>query len=706
MKYIRPITDLRKTNEISDLVHAIDEPLFITKNGYGDLVVMSLEYYNCLVPNSLTKSDLKSESNYISLPKHTDMCMGFIKVAAVSLNSRVANVSHNTSEILFECDLAYSKGAKIIVFPELSVTSYTCGDLFLNHSLIKSAENAIGKIAKETKDYDALIIIGAPIIKDDKLFNCAVVINKGKILGVVPKSYIPNYQEFYEGRYFTPAPKVNSSLSINGKLVPFGTNLIFQNINYPIESIAIEICEDIWVSNCPSINHALGGATIICNLSASNEVIGKEEYRLNLVKMASAKEITAYIYAGAGPSESTTDLIFSGTNIIAENGTILAKSPLFSSSSTIAEIDVERLQNERLKMTSYSTDHHGYHIIPFETELKELKLDRVIPQFPFIPKTKEVKLERYRKILLMQALGLKKRIEHTSLKKLVIGLSGGLDSTLALLVLVKAADLLKMPRENIIAITMPCFGTSDRTYNNALSLSSGLSITLKNIDISKAVNLHLKDIEHPLDLFDVTYENAQARERTQILMDYANKVQGLVVGTGDLSEMALGWSTYNGDHMSMYGVNCSIPKTLIRDMIAILANDYPSVKETLLNILDTPVSPELLPSKNHEMTQITEDIVGPYELHDFFLYYFIRYNFGVKKIFYLAKNAFFKKYSDETIKKWLTFFIKRFFSQQFKRSCTPDGVKVGTISLSPRGDWRMPSDAEAKVYLEELEDLV
>lgn len=710
MTNIRPITDLRKTNEISDLCHNINEPIFITKNGYSDLVIMSNEYYkNVINQNSISNNYIKDSFIKDEQPTFSnieDACLGMIKVAAINFDTSVANVEENTSNILLAIERAKYKEAKIVVFPELAITGYTCGDLFLSSTLKIQVLKSIDRIKRATIKNDALIFIGAPLSFNDKLYNCAIAFHKGNILGIIPKTAIPNYTEFYEARYFESAPENNSYVYISNEKIPFGNKLLFQNIRYKNEIVSCEICEDLWVPNSPSIKHAAAGATITVNLSASNEVIGKEEYRNSLVSSTSAKYLLGYIYCSASNQESTTDVLFSGANIIAENGTILAKNELFEKSDLYTELDLDRIVNERNKMNSYpSSNKEGFNTIYFSSELKIPNITRKYSPTPFIPVGDKNKMVVYNKILKMQALGLVKRLRHAKIKNLVLGISGGLDSTLALLAANLALTELDLSPKALTCITMPCFGTSSRTYNNAKTLVEGFGNVLKSIDISEAVELHLKDIGHELDNYDITFENAQARERTQVLMDYANQINGLVIGTGDLSEMALGWSTYNGDHMSMYAINCSIPKTLIRDMIRYLAPQYPLIKETLLDILDTPVSPELIPIENDTIQQKTEDVVGPYELHDFFLYYFIRNNFSMSKIFFLAKLAFKDKYNDDTIKYYLRYFIKRFFTQQFKRSCTPDGIKVGTVSLSPRGDWRMPSDASMNTFIQEIDKL-
>lgn len=628
--------------------------------------------------------------------------MDFIKVAAACPVTRVADIDYNLENIFTCLDEAYQNKAKSIVFPELSITSYTCSDLFMQYNLLEKSDLAIEKLIEKSKGLDMLIAIGAPLSFKNVLFNCAYIIFNGKLLGIVPKSYIPNYSEFYEKRWFSEGlgiidEKVDFSFQ---KDVPFGTNLIFTSGRY---SFGFEICEDLWVTIPPSSYLSLLGANIIGNLSASNELVSKKDYRESLISNQSARCMSAYIYSSAGVHESTTDLLFSGHMLIAENGTMLKENDRFQRANEIiySYIDVFRLNSERLKNISY---RDASRIVPFEAQVikfdyedtKITNFDRFIDKHPFVPSNVKLREERCKEIFNIQASALAKRMEHTNLKKAVIGISGGLDSTLALLVVVKTFKLLGLDNKNIITITMPGFGTTDRTYNNALTLCKELGCDLREINIVKAALQHFEDIGHDKNIHDVTYENVQARERTQILMDLANKEGGLLIGTGDLSELALGWCTYNGDHMSMYSVNPSIPKTLVRYLVRYVAEkeSTPQVSDTLLDILDTPVSPELLPKNDKgEITQKTEDIVGPYELHDFFLYHFIKNGSSKERIQFLAEQAFKDDYSKAEIEKWLDKFIYRFFTQQFKRSALPDGPKVGSISLSPRGDWRMPSDA-------------
>ena len=628
--------------------------------------------------------------------------MDFIKVAAACPVTRVGDTDFNKKEILSCIKEANMVNTKVIVFPELCISSYTRGDLFLNNTLLTNSLNAIEYILKETKDIDMLITIGAPLIYHDALYNCGYVLYKGKILGIVPKSYIPNYSEFYEKRWFTEGLNITSKtvdFSFQ-KNVPFGVNLLFSCDNF---TFGVEICEDLWVTIPPSSYLALMGANIIGNLSASNELVSKADYRRALIKNQSARSICGYIYSSAGVYESSTDLLFSGHLLITENGTTLCENERFQRKNEViySIIDLFRLKSERLKNLSFRDSSKVLYkepeIINFSfDDTTILNFDRYIDKHPFVPSNKALRNERCKEIFNIQSSALAKRFEHTKSQKAVVGISGGLDSTLALLVIVKTFKLLNLPMKNIITITMPGFGTTDRTYNNAVTLCKELGCDFREINIVKAALQHFEDIGHDAKIHDVTYENVQARERTQILMDVANKEGGLLIGTGDLSELALGWCTYNGDHMSMYSVNPSIPKTLVRYLVKYVAENEstPIASKTLLDILDTPVSPELLPKDAEgNIAQKTEDIVGPYELHDFFLYHFIKHGSTKDRLFFLAKEAFKDDYSEEEIKKWLHKFVWRFFTQQFKRSALPDGPKVGSISLSPRGDWRMPSDA-------------
>ncbi len=678
------------------------------------------------------------------------MAYGFVKAACVSPKLKVADCKFNAEKIIEAAEKASNAGASIIVFPELSITGYTCGDLFFQQALQSSAQNALITIIEKTKELNSLIFLGLPVPRTEGIYNCGAAIYRGKLLTMYTKSYLPNYGEFYERRQFTPFQQNMETqfISFAGfENVPFGTDILLQDKKNPSLTIACELCEDLWVPLPPSTRHVLAGATIIANLSAGNEIIGKADYRRSLVKSHSARSICGYLYANAGKDESTQDMVFAGHNLIVENGSLLAESALFSNETIFADIDVERLCQERRRTTSFGFSANNnplasdYTIVQIdllgeageqpagagervtaggknpasEKNIADEKnftggsgifdnFTRYIDPHPFVPSDKEKRAQRCMEVTSLQYQGVAKRLRHINCQSAVVGLSGGLDSTLALLITCKAFDSVGLDRKKITAITMPCFGTTDRTYKNACALARECGVTLKEVRIADSVKQHFKDIGQDEENHDVTYENGQARERTQVLMDYANKTNGIVIGTGDLSELALGWCTYNGDHMSMYGVNSSIPKTLVRYLVEWFAQEKNSA--VLFDILATPVSPELLPPKDGVISQVTEDLVGPYELHDFYLYYLLRFGFSPAKIFYLAKHAKFDvDYSDEVLKKWLKTFYKRFFSQQFKRSCMPDGAKVGTINLSPRGDWRMPSDAMASSWLDEVENL-
>ncbi len=654
------------------------------------------------------------------------MKQGFIKVAAVTPKIKVADPVYNSGVISRQIEEVYGRGAKIIVFPELCLTGYTCGDLFLQQILLQEAKTQLLCIAKTTANKDAVVMVGLPMEKGGKLYNVAAVLHKGDILGLVPKANIPNYAEFYEGRHFAEgnAEPEQYVLSKGGNgeqsiCVPFGTNILFQCEDIPELAIACEICEDLWVIASPGSEHAIRGASIIANLSASNESVGKDEYRELLVKSASARQHCGYVYASAGEGESTQDLVFGGHNLIAENGKILAQNKAFVSDAVYADIDVQKIVAERMRIGGIGeASGESYVTVRFRMKVSETILECKPDSLPFVPGDVNTRKRRCEEILSIQAYALKHRYEHIGAKTAVIGISGGLDSTLALLVMVKAFDLLQLPREGIIAVTMPCFGTTDRTYDNACKLAGLLGVTLREVDIKESVRRHFSDIGHNESNHDVVYENAQARERTQVLMDIANQVNGLVIGTGDMSELALGWATYNGDHMSMYGVNGGVPKTLVRYLVQYCrenceaedccngaANNSASLATVLADILDTPVSPELLPPVEGEIAQKTENLVGPYELHDFFLFYMLRYGFAPAKIYRLAKLSFAEIYTEEIILKWLKKFYGRFFSQQFKRSCLPDGPKVGSVAVSPRGDLRMPSDACMNLWMAEAEKL-
>lgn len=631
---------------------------------------------------------------------------GFVKVAAVSPSLKVGNTDYNSKEIIKAIKKAQEERVKVLVFPELSITGYTCADLFFQRSLLDSASLALMDIVDATQNSDILVFVGYPLQYGGKLFNTAAAIQNGKVLAFIAKKNLPTYGEFYETRWFTPCPDENVVLTTEWGDVLFGNKIILEAQEPDSLRIGAEICEDLWVADPPSTHLALAGATLIVNLSASDELTGKEDYRLNLVNGQSARTLSAYIYSDASEGESTTDMVFTGANIISEDGSALASRAYSLGELVVIEIDTQKLESERSKRNTFPLKDDNYDYIPIDFEVEETILTRFIDPHPFVPSQDGYRARRCAKVLLLQSLGLKRRIEHTHASSCVIGLSGGLDSTLALLVTVKAFDSLNMDRKNIKAITMPCFGTTKRTKSNAEKLALSLGLDFIEIDITSSVKQHFIDINQSLDDYSVTYENGQARERTQVLMDYANKIGALVVGTGDLSELALGWATYNGDHMSMYGVNTGVPKTLVRSLVSYYADSVasPECRDVLIDILNTPVSPELIPGKDDSIDQVTEDIVGPYELHDFFIYSIVRQSFGASKTFRLAEYAFKDKYDCETIYKWLRTFIRRFFSQQFKRSCLPDGPKVGAVTLSPRSDWRMPSDADSFVWLKELDD--
>ncbi|MDY3796771.1 MAG: NAD(+) synthase [Agathobacter sp.] len=630
---------------------------------------------------------------------------GFVKVAAVTPKIKVADTSYNGELIRKLMKKTAKAGAKVVVFPELCITGYTCSDLFLQEKLLTSALDELVKISECSQNIDGIFFVGLPLEINGKLYNVAAAVSGGDILGIVPKQYLPNYNEFYEKRHFMSGRDLCTEVKIKDEMVQVDPDLMFACDQVPKLKIGVEICEDLWVPNPPSIAHAMEGATLIVNLSASDEITGKSLYRRDLVAGQSARLVCGYIYASAGDGESTQDVVYSGHNLIAENGQVLAESKRFENEIIYSEIDVERLEADRRRMTTFEIGEGNF--IPFSLKRSTTTLSRYVDPAPFVPSNKADRDRRCDEILMIQAMGLKKRIEHTNCKSAVIGISGGLDSTLALLVTVRAFDLLGMDHSNIAAVTMPGFGTTDRTYDNAVNLIKSLGAEFIEVDIKNAVNVHFGDIGQDSSVHDVTYENGQARERTQILMDLANKKNGMVIGTGDLSELALGWATYNGDHMSMYAVNASVPKTLVRHLVKYYADTCGDnlLEKTLLDVLDTPVSPELLPPENGKISQKTEDLVGPYELHDFFLYNMLRLGFTPGKIYRLAKLAFEETYDEEFILKWLKTFYRRFFAQQFKRSCLPDGPKVGTVAVSPRGDLRMPSDACGRIWLDEIDKL-
>ena len=634
---------------------------------------------------------------------------GFLKAAALSPSLRVADCVYNTQQILQDLQKAAARGVKLAVFPEFCLTGYTCGDLCLQHTLQQGALIGLQTLLDGSRELDVLALVGLPLMVHGKLYNCAAVFCHGKLLGIVPKTYLPNYGEFYEKRQFTPGSTEIETITVCGQDVPFGTSLLFACRQMPSFVLGVELCEDLWSALPPSTFHALAGATVIANLSASDETVGKAEYRRALVENQSARLLCGYLYASAAHGESTQDMVFAGHDLIAENGTLLSEAKPFEGGIAETELDCQRMESERARNTSFEPSRDGYLTVSFDLEPVETELTRWVDPTPFIPHNVQKRAERCELILKMQADGLAKRLEHAHAKTAVIGISGGLDSCLALLVAVRAMKQLNRPTTDVLAVTMPCFGTTKRTRSNAEILCDELGVSFSEIDIANTVHSHFADIGQDESVLDVTFENGQARVRTLELMDTANRTGGLVVGTGDLSELALGWATYNGDHMSMYGVNAGVPKTLVRHLVRYEADiaATETLKTVLLDILDTPVSPELLPAKDGEIAQKTEDLVGPYELHDFYLYHVLRFGFGPAKIFRLAKVAFAGRpeYPDEVLYKWLRNFYWRFFAQQFKRSCLPDGPKIGSVTLSPRGDWRMPSDARAALWLAELEQI-
>ena len=643
---------------------------------------------------------------------------GFIKVAPAIPSVKVADCSYNVQQIESLIAMAEGKGVEVIVFPELCITGYTCQDLFKQTLLLEQAETSVLMLLDFTRKLDIISIVGVPVVVGDLLLNCAAVIQKGDLLGLVPKTYLPNYSEFYEKRWFASSQDLQpSEIRFAGnKIVVTPQPTLFRTCDGAM--FGVEICEDVWAPVPPSCNLALSGADIIFNLSASDELIGKHDYLKGLLAQQSARMISGYVYSGCGFGESTQDVVYGGNAIVYENGQLLAESERFAFDSQliITQIDVEKIRNERRTNSTYINAQRGHdsRIVNAHTVMpRDFELIRDVDPHPFIPKTNDME-KSCDEIFSIQVAGLAKRLVHTGCKTVVVGISGGLDSTLALLVCVRTFDKLQLSRKGIVGVTMPGFGTTDRTYNNAVNLMKSLGITLREISIADAVKQHFNDIGHDINVHDVTYENSQARERTQILMDLSNQLGALVIGTGDLSELALGWATYNGDHMSMYGVNAGVPKTLIKYLVKFVAmsEDSDETRSILLDIIDTPISPELIPADEAgNITQKTEDLVGPYELHDFFLYHIIRFGYRPSKIFMLARKAFDGSnpeapfYDDETIKKWLTIFLRRFFNQQFKRSCLPDGPKVGSVSLSPRGDWRMPSDASSALWLKECEQI-
>lgn len=631
---------------------------------------------------------------------------GYIRVAAGSFETSIANVKNNSENICNLINEAYHNDARVLVLPELCLTGYTCEDLFNQDRLLNEAKQQLQTIITATNNKDLITIVGLPYQHLNSLYNVAAVIHQGALLALVPKTHIPNYQEFYEARRFEQAPKENTLTNFNGQKIPFGTHYVFASTTNSDFKFGVEICEDLWLPDAPSTKLALNGANLILNPSASNEITTKSDYRRLLVSSQSARLVCGYVYCNAGNGESTTDVVFSGHHIISENGTMIKESRGFDSELIYGDLDLKKLSSERRKMTTFKS-YHNYETIYFDSTNIDLNTTYYYDPHPFVPSNRDLRAKRCKEVFDIQTRGLMQRLKATGIKKVVIGISGGLDSTLALLVCTMAFKKLNYDTKDIIAITMPCFGTTSRTKNNALGLMEELAVTSIEVDITKSVRIQFRDIEQDENIHDVTYENVQARTRTEILMNKANQVGGLVIGTGDLSEVALGWSTYNGDHMSMYAVNVSVPKTLVRYLVDYVASLYHGEKlETILkDILDTPVSPELLPQENDQIVQKTEDIVGPYELHDFFIYHMVRFGDEPRKLYRKTKLAFKDKYDKETIKKWLTKFYWRFFSQQFKRSCIPDGPKVGSVSLSPRGDWRMPSDANVSNWIDEIEKI-
>lgn len=705
MSKIIPITDLRKTNEISSLCHKTNEPIFVTKNGYEDLVIMSNEFYEKSLFSEKTLQNSNIFNNFNESENTNSTSFGFLKVAASTTKISVGNVSKNVLEIKKSINSLIKEDVDIVLFQELGLTGYTANDLFLTSDLQKNVIKGLYDLLKYSENINQIFIVGAPIKHKSKLFNCAIVIKSGSILGVVPKTYLPNYSEFYEKRYFESAKILgeNTIISLCNQSVPFGSDLVFKDMKNSDFSFGIEICEDLWVPETPSTNLCLNGANIIFNLSASNELIGKADSRRNLIKSASSRLVCAYVYCSCGDGESTTDLIFSGHNLICENGHLLKESKLFENESTITDIDLDLIKKQRTKNTSYSDTKSTCRKVFFDYEISYKKLTRKYKRKPFVSTDEKIRVERSDLIIKMQAKSLIQRLESIKYNNVVVGFSGGLDSTLALLACYEAFKLAKYPLNNIHVITLPSFGTSNLTYSNAIKLTKLLGTDFKEINIKRAVEDHLKDINHSLQNQNVTFENAQARERTQIILDYCNDVKGIMIGTGDLSELCLGFTTFGGDHLSNYGLNASLPKTLIQAVVKDYADSHSNVKEVLYSILNTPISPELLPPNGEEIVQKTEENIGPYELHDFFIYHFLRYNFSFEKIYYLALKTFEGSYSKDEIKRTLKIFIRRFFTNQFKRNCLPDGIKIGACSISPRGDLRLPSDIDYSEYLESID---
>lgn len=698
---VKPITLLRDSASLIEETKS-QEPVILTKNGEQALVVLSPDKYESLIGERPA-----SKRIYGKVDVEQSNPLGFVRIRSVSIEVEVAGVEHNVKEIIKEMERAVSDKVSILVLPELCISSYTAGDLFGDSKLLSSSLDGLKKIVEASKQYPRLLtVVGLPLAVSSRLYNVAALIYEGEILGIVPKKHIPNYKEFYEARYFVPAPDEARDIVLFGKSVPFENKIIFVDASYPILKIGVEICEDLWVVDPPSNYLAKEGANLILNLSASNETVGKRGYRESLVSSASARQVSGYVYCSSGRGESSTDLVFGGQCLIYENGNRLSGSEPFSGYEATADIDLEKLDSERRKMNTFPETGEDATLVYFNLPLEAPeKIWRHYERNPFVPGGK-LDIERVKLILRMQAEGLAQRMKAIHSKKAVVGLSGGLDSTLALLVGVEAFKLLDLPLENLEAITLPAFGTSQRTRRNAESLAKDLGVTFKEINIKETLLSHYKDIGHDPENHNIAYENAQARERTQVLLDYSNDIGGLMIGTGDLSELCLGWTTYSGDHMSSYGVNASIPKTLVRYLCEGYAVLHPECKETLLDIIDTPISPELLPTdKKGNIAQKTEDKIGPYELHDFFIYHYLRFLYSPTKLFRIATEAYEGKYPPAEIKKWLREFFKRFFQNQFKRSCLPDGAKVGSVAISPRGDWRMPSDASAEAYLKEIDEL-
>ena len=706
MTKIIPIKDLRDTKKIETLVQNANEPIMITKNGYSNMVIMSDRVYETIKDNSLA-IDRNTVScfndNFVNSLHNPAKHYGFVKVATATFEGSVADVQYNFNQIVNLLNEAEQKDVDVLVFPELCLTGYTCSDLFYQVSLLTKVNDALIALLDVSKKHRSFFVVGAPICKDNRLYNVAVVYHGGEILGVVAKTHLPMYREFYEGRQFSPSPDATEKIFIGEKAYPFGNKLLFVNRYYPDLKIGIEICEDLWVSNPPSTNLALNGATLLLNLSASNEVVGKADYRRLLVSSTSARLNASYVYCSSAYGESTTDLVYGGHSLVASNGHIIGEKAPFDIGLLAIEVDIECLINERRQNTNYQSPIEKCLQIPFDLPLKTPDLRGKIAKNPFVLSNFDEGIVRYREIIKMQSYGLLKRFKTVKAKKLIIGLSGGLDSTLAFLIALETLHLLNLPSTDLLAISLPSFGTSKRTYANSEKLAKKMNVDYREINISKTIESHFKDIDHDLNNHNACYENAQARERTQVLLDIANDENALMVGTGDLSELCLGWCTYNGDHMSNYGVNASLPKTAIREIVRLYAFDHLDVKDVLLDIVNTPISPELLPPKEGEIAQKTEDSVGPYELHDFFIYYFLKEHYSMKKILYLANVAFKDKYDEETIKKWLKVFIKRFFTSQFKRSCAVDGVKISEISLSPRTDLKMSSDTSFETFLQSIE---